>query len=471
MSDIFSASSNLEEPPTSAVLLESCHFYQVVFANMKKFYAPGADVACYYNTSQYFMPHIKDWVGIFRVGWKTTREYFTFMWAPEFSNPENHYAEQQQVLFKAYYLPKDDEHYQFCYVDQDGQVRGASTPFQFHDEAQDDILVVTKEEEMEKMQKQNETLLQENHNLKKNLVSLQEQNVYLQEELVSAKALQDKVNNLEDKCEKLESQKEDLEKEKCAIKKDLMQVKEEKESVLSQKELMGTQLITTLRQKEEFQLQVHIHQEEVDNLQETIKDKVLHLEELKGENYQLNAALFRQQMLNNLQEEQTLVLRILKKQKDELEQENQKLWQENEMLRARLPELYSSSAGLLARSLPNGFRVRNPFSAPETVQVKPVSDKKCPICQEVFPHDIGLQQYLDHVQSHILDCPYCNKTFDSSDKQVMEIHMPEWRYMTEWRYTPCVSSESNILRILNIYPLLVKLVFCYKLRPFFYLIC
>lgn len=37
----------------------------------------------------------------------------------------------------------DDEYYQFCYIDQDGQVRGASVPFQFQAEAEDDMLVVT----------------------------------------------------------------------------------------------------------------------------------------------------------------------------------------------------------------------------------------------------------------------------------------------------------------------------------------
>lgn len=41
------------------------------------------------------------------------------------------------------YLPQDDEYYQFCYVDQDGMIRGASVPFQFRVETEDDILVVT----------------------------------------------------------------------------------------------------------------------------------------------------------------------------------------------------------------------------------------------------------------------------------------------------------------------------------------
>ncbi|XP_058038286.1 calcium-binding and coiled-coil domain-containing protein 2 [Ahaetulla prasina] len=423
MEDKFYSCNNLEEPPTSAVMSENCSFSQVVFVDVKKFYAPEKDVTCYYNISQSFIPSKNDWVGIFKVGWKATREYFTFIWAPELSDSESGYAEQQKVLFKAYYLPKDDEYYQFCYVDQDGQIHGASVPFQFRDEAKDDIPVVTKEGEGEKIKQQNETLLQENDNLKKNLASLQEKNVHLQEELVAAKTLQDKVNTLEDKCEKLESQNKDLEKEKNAIKEDLMQIKIGKESALSQKEQLENLLKTTLHQKEEFQLQVHMQQKEIDNLQDRIKDKVMDLEELKGENYQLNAALFRQQMLNNLQEEQTLTLQILKKQKDDLEHENQKLWRENEMLRARLPAIRSPPPGfLLSQSPPNSeLLFRNPFSAPP--EMDPVPQKKCPICEEVFPNDIEQQQYLDHVQNHILECPFCDLTFRSSEKQVYNDHV------------------------------------------------
>ncbi|KAM6451330.1 calcium-binding and coiled-coil domain-containing protein 2 isoform 2-T2 [Liasis olivaceus] len=425
MEDMLCVCNNLEEPPTSAVFLESCHFSQVVFANIEKFYVPRTDITCYYNFSEHFTPRKKDWVGIFRVGWKTTREYYTFMWAPLPSISESSSAEQQQVVFKAYYLPKDDEYYQFCYVDQDGQIRGASVPFQFRTEAEDDMLVVTTQGEVEEIQQQNATLLQENQKLKKNLVSLQEQNLHLQEELVAAKALQSSMNTLESRCENLESQKKDLEKEKCAIKAELMQVKEEKKSILSEKEQLGNQLRTSLSQIEELQLKVQSQQKEVDNLQETIKDKAKHLEQLKEENCKLNATLLTQQMLDKIKEEQTLALQILKEEKEEIEQENQKLWQENEELRARLPEIGSSSAGILSPSPPNSvLQSGNPYSAsPKILETNLVSMKKCPMCQEVFPNDIGEQQYLDHVQDHILDCPFCDKTFDSSNKQVYDDHV------------------------------------------------
>lgn len=61
------------------------------------------------------------------------------------------------LFFIGYYVPKSDgEFYQFCYVTHAGDIRGASTPFQFRsatpteelltvteDDSNSDILVVT----------------------------------------------------------------------------------------------------------------------------------------------------------------------------------------------------------------------------------------------------------------------------------------------------------------------------------------
>lgn len=57
----------IEDPPTSAVLLDHCHFSQIIFNNVEKFYVPGGDVMCYYTLTQHFIPRRKDWIGIFRV--------------------------------------------------------------------------------------------------------------------------------------------------------------------------------------------------------------------------------------------------------------------------------------------------------------------------------------------------------------------------------------------------------------------
>lgn len=475
-----------DEPPTSAVLLDNCHFSQVVFTDLEKFYVPGADITCHYNLSQHIAPRTKDWVGIFRVGWKTTREYYTFMWAPLPSSADSN---KQQVLFKAYYLPKDDEYYQFCYVDQDGLIRGASVPFQFRAEAEDDMLIVTTQGKVEEIEQQNTMLVQDNQKLKEKLTRLQKQNEELEEkikvteeqakefeakvhllqtgtidlqrvqdrqalEISSVQAelaevkekntqLQKENQDLQQNLEALRSSNEKLNLEVSSVKKEitqletqsglrdaeLRQIKEENKNVLSKKNQLEENLKATLSSMDQLQSQMQSQQNEMENLQEANQDKARHLEQLKEENHQLNTTLLKQQNYANLDKElkeKTLLLQTLQKEKDKMETEIQRLRQKNEELAAQLPEVIPDSlAGVLTQSVESlGLVFGNPYSAhhdlPETDLE---SVKKCPLCGEVFPNDIGEQQYSNHVQSHLLECPYCSETFDKSNKQVYDDHV------------------------------------------------
>ncbi|XP_042328514.1 calcium-binding and coiled-coil domain-containing protein 2 isoform X2 [Sceloporus undulatus] len=478
--------NNSDEPPTSAVLLDTCHFSQVIFTNVEKFYIPGADITCHYNLSQQITPRRKDWVGIFRVGWKTTREYYTFMWAPLPSIPNSSGAEFQQVLFKAYYLPKDDEYYQFCYVDQDGQVRGASVPFQFRAEAEDDMLVVTTQGEVEEIKQQNTTYFYENQKLKEKQVNLQEQNKDLQEKLRVAEEEKREFENkvcllqtgtmelqraqdrqaleitsaqaelaavVEHKI-KLQKEKEDLERimgnlrisnekldvevnrlkkqitlletQSSSTETELCQVKEERKNMLTEQEQLEKKLKTTLNHMDQLQSQVQSQQKELEDLQRKGQNKTRHLEQLKEENRQLNANYFREQNLEEELKEKTLLLQTLQKEINEKEKENQCLRRENEGLMAHLPEMIDdASAGLLTQSPENtDLLYGNPyFACPEIPDADLVSVKECPVCNEVFPNEDEEQQYADHVRSHLLDCPYCCETFDKSNKQVYDDHV------------------------------------------------
>ena len=58
------------------------------------------------------------------------------------------------------------ECYQFCYVDEDGLVRGTSVPFQFCPDPDEDIIVVINMEKVEEMELLSEELYQENQELK-----------------------------------------------------------------------------------------------------------------------------------------------------------------------------------------------------------------------------------------------------------------------------------------------------------------
>ncbi|XP_009865345.1 PREDICTED: calcium-binding and coiled-coil domain-containing protein 2 [Apaloderma vittatum] len=434
---------NSDEPPTSAVLLDSCHFSQVVFNNVEKFYVPGGDIICYYTLTQNIVPRGKDWVGIFRVGWKTTREYYTFMWAPLPSDIPSDTAVQQQIQFKAYYLPKDDEYYQFCYIDQEGMVRGASVPFQFRAASEDDILVVTTQGEAEEIELQNKNLHEENKQLKASCAALQKQMVDLQEELKKMQESQKSLESLRSNMEKLELELNSLKKENNHLKEldgcreaELHQLKEEVQNVTSKKEHLETKLKTALDHVDSLQSKVLNYEKEVENLSCTDRDKTEQLESLKEENRQLLET--KQQNCNLMKEleEQRRLWQILQAKKSAADEKNQKLMEENDGLLRRLSqarEVSSFSASQAQAPKPareaGGLLFGNPYSAAGAnleagaADVSKASIRKCPMCDEVFPEDIETSQYEAHVQSHLLECPLCRETFEDSNKQVFEDHV------------------------------------------------
>ncbi|NWU87393.1 CACO2 protein, partial [Onychorhynchus coronatus] len=465
-----------DDPPTSAVLLESCHFSQVVFNDVEKFYVPGGDVTCYYTLTQNITARAKDWVGIFRVGWKTTREYYTFMWAPLPAAGHSDTAVQQKIQFKAYYLPKDDEYYQFCYVDQDGMVRGASVPFQFRAETEDDILVVTTQGEVEEIELQNKNLREENEELRASCASLQKQNGELQEELKKAQELQKSLESLRSNTEKLELELSSLKMENKHLQEqgdsreaELQQLKERIRSVTLEKERLENRLRTALDRLDQLQSQVLDYEKEVENLSHVDQDKTEQLETLKEENHQLRLSTAQQpeaagvcqlplgagswalpfppdlpspllsqqhDLLKEL-EEQKHLFQILQAEKDEADEESQRLRAENSALlrqlsqaaefsplsaprQARAPIPAAGAGGLL---FGNPYSGEIPWHCGWSHRSLAASLRVCPMCQEVFPEDVETRRYEAHVRSHLLECPLCTESFEKSNKQVFEDHL------------------------------------------------
>ncbi|KAM9838881.1 tax1-binding protein 1 homolog A [Aulostomus maculatus] len=180
-------------PGSSVSIMETSNFAHVIFQNVGKSFLPQAPLECRYTLTPYITPNPKDWVGIFKVGWSTARDYYTFLWSPMPENYEPGSTVHRTVVFQGYYVPKSDgEFYQFCYVTHAGDIRGASTPFQFRsatpteelltvteDDSNSDILVVTTKtgllERVEEAQ-------QERRELLKAMRLLQEEKQQLQEE-------------------------------------------------------------------------------------------------------------------------------------------------------------------------------------------------------------------------------------------------------------------------------------------------
>uniref|UniRef100_A0ABK0LJ62 Calcium-binding and coiled-coil domain-containing protein 2 n=1 Tax=Rattus norvegicus TaxID=10116 RepID=A0ABK0LJ62_RAT len=221
------------------------NFSQVLFNNVEKFYIPG-DVVCCYTLTEKFVPRPKDWVGVFKVGWETTQEYYTFMWAPMPDDLNTESATQQKIQFKAYYLPKDEEHYQFCYVDEDGLVQGISIPFQFPPpDSEEDIMIVINKEKMDEMEQLREELYQENQELKDKYADLHEQ---LQRKQVALEATQRMNESLGQEVEQKaswekqkaswEEQKASWEEQKASWESEMLHLKEYNQKITSEKENM-----------------------------------------------------------------------------------------------------------------------------------------------------------------------------------------------------------------------------------------
>ncbi|XP_055983119.1 calcium-binding and coiled-coil domain-containing protein 2 [Sorex fumeus] len=435
-----------EEPPTSAVFLDNHHFSQVIFNSVEKFYVPGGDVTCYYSLTQHFVPRRKDWIGIFKVGWKSTREYFTFMWVTLPTDLNHEAAKQQEVRFKAYYLPKDDEHYQFCYVDQDGVIRGASIPFQFRPENEEDILVVTSQGEVEEIEQKNKELRKENQELKDSCASLQKQNSDQQAELQKK---QDELEALKGANQKLE---QEVQKQQDSWETELLPLKEQNLKLTSENEKLGIRV-------DQLQVQLSTREKEMEKLVQEDQDKTRQLEHLKKENGELFISLTTQRDHYNKLEltvqemklrettaaskhqaimdenfdlsrrlsENQMICDVLQREKEQLERENDLLRRENSRLlsymglnceslpyQAHIPDQEGAAQNL-------GLAFGNPYSG---IQESSDPGLKCYTCnadlaEEYFDHTLEQQ----HLQTLCLNCPICDKVFSVKEQQVFEDHV------------------------------------------------
>ncbi|KAF6092670.1 calcium binding and coiled-coil domain 2 [Phyllostomus discolor] len=461
----------LEDPPTSAVLLDHCHFSQVIFNSVEKFYVPGGDVTCYYTLTQHFVPRRKDWIGIFRgqcvfnhfpqlhinphtgtswhqVGWKTTREYYTFMWVTLPTDLNSKSTQQQEVQFKAYYLPKDDEYYQFCYVDQDGVVRGASIPFQFRPENEEDILVVTTQGEVEEIEQHNNELCRENQELRDSCASLQKQNSDLQAEL---RKKQEELETLKSINKELEQKAKE---QQNSWETELLQLKEQNQKMSSENEKMRVRA-------DQLQAQLSAQEKEMEELIRGDQDNAEQLEYLKRENSQLLRSLTEQreqqkkleQTVTELKQEEAtaskkqqeltdqnfdlsrrlsenkIIYDVLLKEKERMERENDVLKSENSRLMRYMDLDFdfppgqgpASDQGSTGRN--PGLVYGNPYTGiQESSASSLLSSKRCPACKSDFMGDI-CDHTLEQQLVQTLYCPICDKSFSATEEQIFQDHM------------------------------------------------
>eukprot|EP00731_Ephydatia_muelleri_P013692 Em0007g1002a len=106
----------------------------IVFLGVESYYPPSKDIQVHLECNGDLRTTSRDWVGLFPVGWKSTKDYLTYQWAPV---PASGGA---SVLFPGCVLPQDDgKKYQFCYISREDTLYGSSTAFRFTNFAVDVI--------------------------------------------------------------------------------------------------------------------------------------------------------------------------------------------------------------------------------------------------------------------------------------------------------------------------------------------
>ncbi|KAM3616973.1 uncharacterized protein V6R79_000367 [Siganus canaliculatus] len=106
--------------------------WQVEFRNVGCNYFPQSRVDCHYTLSSQHNWASNDWIGLFKVGWLSVKDYHTFVWALAPTDYQEGTEVNYCVHFQASYLPKPSaQEYEFVYIDAKGEVCSRSSKFTF----------------------------------------------------------------------------------------------------------------------------------------------------------------------------------------------------------------------------------------------------------------------------------------------------------------------------------------------------
>jgi len=73
---------------------------QVIFPDIPDFFPPESDINVPYILTEAIEATSRDWIGLFRVGWASPRDYSTYVWAPKPQNTSLSKARPLSVSFQ-----------------------------------------------------------------------------------------------------------------------------------------------------------------------------------------------------------------------------------------------------------------------------------------------------------------------------------------------------------------------------------
>lgn len=127
--------------------MTNSQYAQVIFHDVADSYPNDCDVVCQYTLTPGLEPSHGDRVALYKVPYLQPHEYLTYSWAPMSQELGRMEKVEQQVVVPVAKLPKDEDFYQFQYVQADGSVAGASVPFQLRSPVETELCAVQDDEE------------------------------------------------------------------------------------------------------------------------------------------------------------------------------------------------------------------------------------------------------------------------------------------------------------------------------------
>ncbi|XP_051769337.1 calcium-binding and coiled-coil domain-containing protein 1b isoform X1 [Ctenopharyngodon idella] len=132
----------------------------VKFRDVAENYFSQTRVDCRYTISSQHSWSSHDWIGLFKVGWLTVKDYYTFAWALAPEGYQTGTDANCSVAFYSSYLPKPEgEAYQFVYVDEHGEICAVSSQFTFCAPRPLDELVTLEQEKNGEEEEEGDDLL------------------------------------------------------------------------------------------------------------------------------------------------------------------------------------------------------------------------------------------------------------------------------------------------------------------------
>jgi len=249
---------------------------QVSFVGVRETYPLGNAVECRYAFSEPFEPTTRDWIGLYRVGWRSHDSYETYVWIqlPTKSGDAENTNHEASVTFPADVIPKDSkEFYQFCYVSRAKQVCGVSTPFQLSSST-DDLFEVQDPDDPNTMVIKTKAQMLEDQltTIKKDSVELQKEVHLLQLELDAERASK---GQLMEQLKGMARLQDELDAERFSKESLHQQIKELEEGLRAERQ-SNEQLHNQLRAiRDELQADRRAREEAFENQSRESEDRML----------------------------------------------------------------------------------------------------------------------------------------------------------------------------------------------------